>query len=482
MAEIKTITYRTPWFQKPFLLPVAVALAGMFWLFSTVLGLTAALSIVLLAQTVLFLLLLRRPVWAMAALIVGQLTACNYMVGLPGVTLISLRFLWVILALLLLVPILRGQGGIELGTRARRILIPAVIFFCWVTMTMSINTDMASTMKQLREIATALVVVIILPAVVKNERDLKILALVALITCSVSALFALQQRWTMGFPAYTLYGSPVMYDRVLGLSETPVQLGFNLPMVLLPMIAIYFFKGVNSNTRKLLILLAIIMSVALYFTFTRSGIYSLAPGLLLMFLLMKGRRKIGLILIILIAGAAFLYFIETSDNNRYSQGFGEERSATGRLVLWQAGLKVAWDNPVVGIGRDNFEEESLKYASAIDTELMTTQEAGRALGQYEAHNDFITVWASFGTVALLAYLWLFAGAFRNFLDAYRRSRSRFIKGLAVGCFGALAAYIVNGATHNVMDTSELMWIMFGLSIATTKIALSQRNSKVKETQ
>jgi O-antigen ligase len=481
MAEIKAITYRIPWFQKPVLLPVALALVGLFWLFNAGLGMTAALSIVLLAQAVFFILLIRRPVWAMAALIVGQLTACNYMVGLPGGTLMSLRFLWTILALLLLVPTLRRQGGIELGNRARRILIPAVIFFCWVTMTMSINTDMASTLKQLREIATALIIVILLPAAVKNERDLKILAMVALITCSVSALFALQQHWTMGFQSYTLYGNPIMYQRAEGLSESPVQLGFNLPMVLLPMVAIYFFKGVSSNARKILILLAIAISIALYFTFTRSGIYSLAPGLLLMALLMKGRARIGLLAVLLVMGVAFLYFINTSDDNRYSQTFGEETSAAGRLVLWQAGVKVACDNPIFGIGRDKFEEESLKYASVIDSELMTTQGAGATLGQYEAHNDFITVWASFGTVALLAYLWLFAGAFRNFLDAYRKSRSRFIKGLAVGCFSALAAYIVNAFTHYVMDTSELMWIMFGLSIATAKVALSQRKSKVKET-
>ncbi len=468
------------WYQNPVLFPVAVALVGLFWLFNAGLGITAPLSVVLVAQVVFFILLINRPVWALAALVVGQLTACTYMVGLPGGTFISLRFLWAILALLLLVPVLSRQGGIELGNRARRIIIPAVIFFCWVTMTMSINTDLASTMKQLREIATALIVVILLPAVVKSERDLKILAVVALITCSASALFALQQHWTLGFPNYTVYGDPITYGRVEGLSESPVQLGFNLPLILLPMVAMYLYKGVSSNTRKLLILCAIIMCIALYFTLTRSGIYSLAPGLLLMFLLIKGRTKMQLLLVVVIVGAGFLYFTQTSDNNRYSQGFSEDQSAAGRLVLWQAGLKVAWDNPVVGIGRDKFETESVKYASVIDTELMSTQAAGDVLGQFQAHNDFITVWASFGTVALLAYLWLFWGAFRNFLDARRKSRSRFIKGLAVGCIAALAAYIVNAATHNVMDTTLILWIFCGLSIATTKVALSERNSKAKE--
>ena len=113
MAEIKAIAYTPRWYQHPLVLPVAAILVGMFWLFNFRLGMTAPLSIVLLAQIVLFLLLLKRPVWAMAALIVGQLTACNYMTTLPGGMVISIRFLWTILALFLLVPIIRSKGGID---------------------------------------------------------------------------------------------------------------------------------------------------------------------------------------------------------------------------------------------------------------------------------------------------------------------------------------------------------------------------------
>ncbi len=100
-----------------------------------------------------------------------------------------------------------------------------------------------------------------------------------------------------------------------------------------------------------------------------------------------------------------------------------------------------------------------------------------ALGFYEAHNDFITVWAEYGTVALLAYLWVFTGIFRNFLETYRRSSSLFLKSLALGCFGAIICYMVNAFTHNVMDSSQLLWIFAGLSLATTKLTLSEQTAQ-----
>jgi O-antigen ligase len=471
MLETKAITYQYRWFQSPLLLLILAAVAGMFWL-PGISGISMPLRLVLLAQVILFILLLRRPVWAMAALIVGQLTASTYMFPILGLP-ISVRFFWTILALFLLVPILMKNGGIKLGSRAWRVIIPAVILFYIATISNFINVDPSITVKYLRTVATALVILFLLPATVNDEKDLKLLALVALITCSVSAVFALMQHFSyLGLPLYELFEGTLRGDRVSGLSESPVQLGYNLPIVLLPMLALFFTKGINANIRKLLPLLALLIVVALYFTFTRSGIYSLALGLVFIFFLMKGKYKKVFFLVALVLFGAFFCYVSAVDN-RYAQGFSDESSAAGRLVLFQAGLNIALDNPVLGIGTDRFKEVSSEYASTINPGLMETQWAGSNLGSQEAHDDFIAIWASFGTLALLAFLWLFVGIFRNFLDAYRHSQTRFLKGFTLGCIGVVAAYIVNAAFHNVMYSSMLIWVLGGLSIASIKLASSQ---------
>ena len=483
MPNTTAVTYQPRWFQNQLLLPGAVALASMFWLAENgKLGIGGPLLLVLLAQLVLFLLLLRRPIWAMAALIVGQFTSSNYMLSIAGLQ-VSIRFLWAILALIILVPMLSKNGGIKLGSGARRIIIPAAIMVSVATVANLVNTDLAQTMQYLRMNVASLVILFLLPATIKNERDLKRLALVALITCSVSAIFALLQRLHLQglLPLYELYENSVSWHRVSGLAESPVQLGFGLPLILLPMLAIYLSGGASLRVKKLLILLAAIMVAALFFTFTRSGIYSLIPGVLLMVLLMKGKPKKELFMVTLVLFAGFLFFVDLI-GSRYIQGFTSESSAAGRLVLWVTGLDIALNQPILGIGANQFIEVSTEYAETIDPSMITIRGAEKVLGRYEAHNDFLTVWTSFGTVALLAYLWVFVGIFRNNLASYRKSPTPFLKALSLGLLASLVAYILNAATHNVMGSSMLLWILSGLSIATTKIALSQPSSQVGETR
>jgi O-antigen ligase len=438
------------------------------------------LSLVLAVQVVLFFLLFKRPVWALASLIVGQFTASSFMFSISPTTMISARFVWTVLAIVLLVPLLRSKGQMELGSKARRILIPAIIFFCLAIVANAVNTDLSYTFQYFRLALTNLVILILVPAFVKNEKDIKLLALVALITCTVSAVVAVMQHYTFkGLPAYSLTQYTLWPGRSSGLTESPVHLSYFLPIILLPITAIYFLGGIRRRARLLLILVALVMAAALFFTYTRAGLYSLAPGLLAIIILMKGKAKKELFLVALILFAAVMYYSDWR-GNRYSKGFAEDESAAGRLVLWEAGVRIALDYPLFGIGEDRFQEVSPTYSSDINPSTMQTLGAGSVLGIEAPHNDFLRVWLSFGTPALIAFLWAFVGIFHNFLDSYRQSSRRFLKSLALGCFAAMIAYTVNAATHNLMDSVSLLWILGGLSIATARLASSKQTLKVSQ--
>ena len=470
MQETKTLIVPT----------IAVIVGAAFFIWTMGQDMAMPLRLVLTIQVVLFFLLFNRPVWAMASLMVGQLTSSGYIFATSPESVISVRFLWTILAVLLIVPVLMNRGEMKLGSSARRILIPAILFFVLATVSNLVNTDLETTLKYSRQAATALVILFLLPAVVENRRDIKLLSIVALITCAVSAIVAVIQHYHfIGMPVITLFTDNYVGSRALGLTDSPLHLAYYLPMILMPMTTIYFVKGVNPRSRILLALLVPIMIAALYFTYTRSGMYSLIPGAIVLIFLMKGKAKKELILVTLILLSAFIYYADTQ-NNRYSQWFVDDSSAAARPVLWQAGISIAMDNPILGIGYYKFEEVSLDYSSAINPDYMVTQDAGSILGQTEPHNDFIRVWLSFGSLALLAYLWIFVGIFRNFFDSYRQSKNRFLKGLALGCIGALITYIVNASIHNVMDSVWLLWILGGLSIATVKLTLLKQPIGVKE--
>lgn len=461
MLDTQTITHRFRLSQYRTLILGMLGIIALAYLFRNMFQVALSTTLVLAAQIFLFVLLFKRPVWAIAALIVSQTTLPTYTYLIGGVQ-VSATLTWTVLSLLLVLPVAHQRGGIKLGSGAKRIIIPALILICIAIVANIVNTDSITTYKFLRQEFSWLAILFLIPAAVKNEKDLKRLALVALITCAVSALFALKQWY-----------NPDMRDdldgRMIGLAISPSHLGYTLPLIILPTIAMYFQKGVNSLNRKFLLVLIAIMAVGLYVSFTRVGIYSLIPGVLFMILIMQGKSKKALFLVSLIVGVVFLGYI-VMESNRYTEGFTTEDSAAGRLVLWQSGMHIAMDYPILGIGAYKYEEMSTEYASTINPDYMTNMGAGGALGIHNAHNDFITVWVSFGTFALLAYLCVFVGIFRNFAEANRNSRTRFLKGFAIGCFGTMVAYIINSATHNILLPTMLLWVFAGLSIAAVKIA------------
>ncbi len=197
-------------------------------------------------------------------------------------------------------------------------------------------------------------------------------------------------------------------------------------------------------------------------------------GALVLFLKTRIRGEFILVTLLLMVGFASASGII---DGRYLSGRGQtvqEASSVSRMILWQAGIAIATDNPILGIGGNQFRNVSPNYADNVDPELIAWEEATyysySTLGNEQPHNDFLRIWISYGTLALAAYLWLFVAVLGNFLDSYRRAKKRFIKGLSLGLAAALVAYGANAFYHNLADTLPLLWILAGFSLVTTKLA------------
>ena len=465
---------------------LAILAAVAIWSLSPL----SLITVVLLAVAGLCLLSLRRPLWAMAALLVSQLTATSYMIDTPFGLTISLRFLLVMLTGLLLWRSF-ARGGIELGANSKPVLIPALILVALSVVANLTNSGVDYAFKDFRLMVAGLLILVLLPAVVKNEKELKILCGVALIGMAVSAIVGVMQHYYfMGMDERTLIpgllgGVTEGTFRVPGIGESTLELAFILPVAIPAMLGIYLIKGVKPGTRSLVVAAAMLMGVALYFTYTRSAIFALALGAGAVALFLKTRIRwevvifavLGLLLLIEMAGAL---------ENQYLMGreAGDQESSTfSRKVLWQAGVAMAADHPVLGIGGDQFRTMSPEYTSRVDPELVARQEeywSYRDLGTQQPHNDFLRIWISYGTLALLAYLWLFAAVLWTLHGAYMASSRRFVKGLSIGLAAALVAYVGNAFYHNLMDTLPLLWILIGFSLAAAKLALLKGKANVRE--
>ncbi|HEU5422409.1 MAG TPA: O-antigen ligase family protein, partial [Nitrolancea sp.] len=268
--------------------------------------------------------------------------------------------------------------------------------------------------------------------------------------------------------------------RSLGLAESPVSLANQMVILLAVVIGILACGlGKRRRIRFALIAAFVVLLMGLNFSYTRSAAFGLAPALAAMAFCFRGRRRTTLLAIVVLAVLLFEGLQGTGYiGARYYKSANNDRSAASHEALWTADLAIALQDPFVGIGHKNFEQASAQFANQANTDITV---GASALGNERPHNDFLSVWLSWGIFALIAYVAIFVGAIRNFLVAIRH-QDLLIRGLAVGGIGALIAYGTNSAFHNSMDSSTLLWLLAGLSVSVARIAAEMTVSRLPKTR
>jgi O-antigen ligase len=453
----------------------------LLWTFSPMSPTTLAL----LAIAALFFFGLKRPVWAMAALLVSQFTITSYMVNTPFGTDISLRIVLIIITVLVLFQAFIKKQ-IELGPKVWQIIIPGLILlFLGVASNLINGTDAADfPFQDFRNTASFLLITILLPAVVRDTKELKIICGVVFITVTASTIIGLMQYFNfLGASSATI--TPDLFStisRVPGMSETELELSYILVTVILAGAGIYLVKGLNTGLKRLLLLSLVLMVPTLYFTFTRSALLALLFGFVALFLFFKTRLRGGLVMvgILLILTLIFTSGLDTRISLSGRSEAAQQESTVARKILTQASMAIIMDNPILGVGGDRFKGLAPQYEASIDSSLLNFEEdqywGYSTLGNEGVHNDFLNTWVCYGTLALAAYLWLFFAILHRFLKSYQMSGQRFIKGLSIGLAAAVIAYSVNAFYHNLEDTLPLFWILAGFSLVTFKLALGKPNN------
>jgi O-antigen ligase len=434
----------------------------------------------LLVVVVLFLLGLRKPLWAMAAILIGQLTITSYMWNAPTGTAISLRLV-LLVGLGLLLWYRSSACKVEFGPGFKRAMIPAVILVSVSLVSNLINSGGDFAFRDFRNMAVGLMIVAFIPAVVSNVKDLKLLSVVTLVGIAASAALGVFQYYNfMGAIDKTVIdGFMLRWQdglRVPGMAETELELAYVVSAAIVVLLALHLAKRRSGATWELLLPVPL-LGLALYFTYTRSAILAAILGMVALVIFLRTRLRwqyivaASLVLVLLVAWTGLL---EGNYLGGRSEG-AQDESAFSRKIVWQAGLSIAVDNPILGIGGDQFAAVSAQYQGAVDPELIEWEASRywghRSLGNTAVHNDFLNVLVSYGVVALVAYVWLYMVVARNLFESYKSSRSRFIRGLALGLAAALVVYAVNAFYHNCFATIPLFWVLAGLSVAVAKLAL-----------
>jgi hypothetical protein len=413
------------------------------------------------------------PIWVMCGLLLSELTLRNGYIPLVDVA-VSNRLFFSTLAFLILLPHLPNERFFD--RRARHLLLSVLTFFVVTNAANAATSGAASSIDFLRFLATGLLFFLLIPLFVRRREDVLRFVGFGIVVASIAAVAAITQRLgSAGLPQIRLDArADEWIGRSSGLNENPLYISNDLLLLIFVPIAVLLLGVASYPLKRLALVVVPLMLVGLYFSETRSWVLAFAPAVLVMSLFLEGKMRRDLLLVMAVACIAVGY-LALAGSGRYTQGPAQDDSAASRPVLWSASYLIARDNLILGIGYANFLEMSPEYSRLLPQGLLEQQGAGRALGVFAPHHDFLNVWMSFGTFSLIAYCLIFVFTFANYAYAFRRlAEDPLLRAVALGGIGALVAYTVNSSFHNFLDSTWTIWFLAGLSISLVALTAPSR--------
>lgn len=254
--------------------------------------------------------------------------------------------------------------------------------------------------------------------------------------------------------------------RVGGTVGSPNEAGAYLSLMLLLAVSVLF----TDAGRKYKWLAASVLafgSAALIFTFSRGAWISLVTAIVLFCLSLWRRNGSSLKAPIAVLGILFLAYLPFHGAVEARLLADDNGSAESRIPLMNLAFRIIADNPLLGVGSNNF-------SAAMDGYL--TSEFRRGF-LYTVHNKYLLVWAEIGFAGLLAYLAFLFGALRKGWATWKRN-DRLLSTIALGLTAALIGNMVHQSVDIFHDraVTQLLWLVAGLLFAMHSILPTQSGS------
>jgi putative inorganic carbon (HCO3(-)) transporter len=200
--------------------------------------------------------------------------------------------------------------------------------------------------------------------------------------------------------------------------------------------------------------------VALILTSSRGGwgAFAFSIGMLCVFACYRRRLSLGVpIAVIVVLALLYVPFRSAISDRLLGEDSG---SAESRIPLMKLAFRIIEDNPVLGVGCNNFPLVMNRYVTSDF----------RRQFLYTVHNKYMLVWAETGTCGLLAYLAFFLGTLRTGWRCWKLN-DRLLSPLALGLTAALLGHMLQMSVEifRGRPVMQLVWLTAGLLAAMHKM-------------
>lgn len=352
--------------------------------------------------------------------------------------------------------------------------VPLLLYLIITAVSAAVAQDVSLSLFELALLLEACLIYFYVANNVRTRREVLFVVSFLLIGCVLESVAMIVLQFT-GMPS-TIWGLPTQiqveadpswaFMRVGGSVGSPNFAAAYLS-ILLASAASVMFASVGRAQKWLAIGVLGLGGVALIFTFSRGGWLATALDMALICLLCWRRRGLSLktpIVLILILGMLSLPLQSVISARLFEDDKG---SAESRVPLMKLAFRIIEDNPVLGVGVNNFTVVMDRYLTSDFREGWL----------FAVHNKYLLVLAETGILGLLAFLAFLLDALRKGWQCWAIQDS-LLSPLALGIMAGIAGHMV----HMTVDvfrgrpTQQLLWLLAGLLAAMHRICMAHEGS------
>jgi putative inorganic carbon (hco3(-)) transporter len=245
------------------------------------------------------------------------------------------------------------------------------------------------------------------------------------------------------------------FARVGGTVGSPNDAGAYLSVVLSVAVSVLFVE-VERKYKWLAAAVLAFGGAALVFTFSRGAWTAFVLATILFFFSIRLRKRISFKPLIPVAAVVLLLYLPFHNEINDRLISDDNGSAESRVPLMNLAFRMIADNPILGVGANNFSAAMVDY---LTPEL-------RKGFLYTVHNKYLLVWSEIGPGGLLAYLAFFIGILRIGRACWKQG-DPFLSTLALGMTVAVLGDMVHQSVEILQDRgiTQLLWLIAALVVA-----------------
>lgn len=301
---------------------------------------------------------------------------------------------------------------------------------------------------------------------IKNKRDVQLIVLFLLLGLTLEGVLGfLQHRYSEPFWPTALGGTRRMYgSRIYGSWRSYNDLAWYLGLVV-PISFSMLFSKMKPIYKFLCGLTFFLGAGSLMWTNSRSGWISSGVGALFVsicvFSKIKGKSGLSKTFAWLMIVAIFISPLYPRLSEKFYARFGgQDRGSTeSRLPQFKVAYDIIKENPLVGVGINNYTE--------IMDDYDTTPEGLSTITRHAVHNIFLHIAAEMGVLGLIAFM-LFICAILVEGMKHIMSSNDLTAYAVIGMLGGIMAFLVHGLVDSASIGSKLymfVWFFAGIIFA-----------------